>query len=89
MVARVVAPFPFPFLHVTGFRLQAFANAGNLLPFTARTRTLFTDTRLSLGVGIMLGLGGVARIEANYAVPIRKKEGDLEQRWQIGLAANL
>jgi len=89
LLAKLVAPLPIPVLNATGFKFQAFANAGNLLSWTSRTRAFLAESRLSLGVGVLLSLGGMARLEANYAVPVRKNPSDVEQRWQIGLATNI
>lgn len=32
--------------------------------------------RLSYGAGIVLRLGGIARLEVNYCVPVRTQKGD-------------
>jgi len=34
------------------------------------------DFRLSYGLGLALKLGGVARIELNYCVPVKASRGD-------------
>lgn len=37
---------------------------------------LMDKYRLSYGVGLMLRLGTVARVELNYCVPLRSQRGD-------------
>ena len=47
------------YLHLARFKL------GNLIPQVTQ------DFRLSYGLGLALKLGGVARIELNYCVPVK------------------
>jgi len=67
------------------FRTHAFVTAGNLLTdYTYKTNKgvgqnidkAIKNFRLSYGVGLALRLGGVARIELNYCVPIRAQSSD-------------
>lgn len=87
--ASLAAPLPIPVLDALGLRAQVFADAGNLLPWSAPLPSLLGDLRASVGCGLAFALG-VARVELNYAVPLRRVAGkDWEQRWQFGLAATI
>lgn len=37
---------------------------------------LINNTRLSVGTGIVIGFGNIARLELNYAWPLWKLNGD-------------
>ena len=39
-------------------------------------RNLSETLRLSYGLGIVLRLGGIARLEVNYVIPVRYQTGD-------------
>lgn len=89
--AALAAPLPLPVLDSLGLRAHVFADAGNLLPWSAPLHELWSGMRLSAGAGLAFALG-VARVELNYAVPLRRGGGggrDFEQRWQFGLAATI
>lgn len=67
------------------FRLHTFFNAGNLMSNYqfAASRGLqgnldqaVQNFRLTYGLGLAFMLGGVARIELNYCVPLRTQKGD-------------
>lgn len=67
------------------FRTHAFVNAGNLMSDFEfnRDKSLGRNVdeavqnfRLSYGLGLALKLGGIARVELNYCVPIRAGRGD-------------
>lgn len=64
------------------FRTHMFATAGNVGRFRlsgnmARDlEQVSQDFRLSYGLGLALKLGGVARIELNYVVPVKASRGD-------------
>lgn len=64
------------------FRTHAFLTAGNVGSYWLSgnlqrdVETLTQDFRLSYGLGLALKLGGVARIELNYCVPVKACRGD-------------
>jgi len=68
------------------FRTHCFVNAGNLMSESDlfhSSRDLQTNIdaavqnfRLTYGIGIGMKLGGIARIELNYCVPMRTQRGD-------------
>lgn len=65
------------------FRSHAFVTAGNVGSYWRLAGGLgreleraAEDFRLSYGVGLAFKLGGVARIELNYCVPVRASRGD-------------
>lgn len=48
-----------------------------------------TEARLACGAGVALRLGGVARVELNYCVPLKARQGDVTaQGIQFGIAAH-
>ena len=78
------------------FRLHFFANAGNLMDinlenngFRNNLNKIITDSRYSYGLGIMLMLGGIARLEINYCIPRNTKPTDgINPGLQIGVGLN-
>lgn len=65
------------------FRFHTFFNAGNLMSdyqfnqsFQDNVDRAVQNFRLSYGLGLAFKLGGVARIELNYCVPLRTQRGD-------------
>jgi outer membrane protein insertion porin family len=64
------------------FRTHFFVNAGNLstVDFGRQWRenltSLTSTARWSYGAGIVLRMGGIARLELNYCVPVRSQPGD-------------
>lgn len=64
------------------FRTHFFVNAGNLtaldrhVSWRDNLSGLAETLRLSYGAGIVLRLGGIARLEVNYCVPVRSQKGD-------------
>ena len=64
------------------FRTHAFVTAGNLGKFSpeaglnTNVEELLQNFRLSYGLGLALQLGGIARIELNYCVPVKAQRGD-------------
>lgn len=80
------------------FRTHTFITAGNLLTdYTYKTNRgigqnldrAIRNFRLSYGVGLALRLGGIARIELNYCVPIRAQTGDkVVPGLQLGVGVN-
>jgi len=67
------------------FRTHTFVTAGNLMPSFAYSprKSLgqnldeaVRNFRLSYGIGIVMSLGGIARIEMNYCYPLRAQKGD-------------
>lgn len=82
---HIFAPLPFrPGRGGFGdlFRSHFFVNAGNLGNMNLRgnagrsLQELFNHFRLSYGLGVALQLGGVARIELNYCIPVKSETGD-------------
>ncbi len=59
------------------FRTHLFVNAGNIGDFEVsgtaaqNVAELLDDLRLSYGIGLAFKLGGMARIELNYCIPVR------------------
>jgi len=64
------------------FRSHVFVTAGNVGNFWLSgtmgrdLEQVTQDFRLSYGLGLALKLGGVARIELNYCVPVKASRGD-------------
>lgn len=67
------------------FRLHTFLNAGNLMSdykfasgkgLQANIDEMVQNFRLTYGLGLAFKLGGIARIELNYCVPLRTQAGD-------------
>lgn len=77
------------------FRMHVFANAGNaqnieLTRYNSNAvNKLLTEARWSYGIGIMMMLGGVARLEVNYCVPKNAKATDgVNPGLQVGVGMN-
>lgn len=52
-------------------------------------RTLLSEVRLSYGAGLAMSLGGFARVELNYCVPLLVQRGDRPSHGlQFGVAAS-
>ncbi|CAH1786233.1 unnamed protein product [Owenia fusiformis] len=64
------------------FRTHFFVNAGNAVNVDFNTTAIenlqqLVDTvRLTYGMGVVLNLGGVARLELNYCIPVKSQPGD-------------
>lgn len=98
--AALHAYTPLPLLSRGGsisdkFRLHAFVNTGNIGNFVLtddykqNLQTLIRDMRLSYGAGLAMTLGGFARVELNYCVPLLLQRGDRPNHGlQFGVAAN-
>jgi len=96
--AHIYAPLPFrPGKGGFGdlFRTHLFATAGNVGKFwltgdLARDYEQITsDFRWSYGLGLALKLGGVARIELNYVVPVKASRTDkITPGLQFGVGVN-
>ncbi|CAB4060977.1 SAM50 [Lepeophtheirus salmonis] len=70
------------------FRIHGFLNAGNAL-HELSADALFRDTRMSYGCGLAFKLGGMARIELNYCIPVSTYKGDrLSPGFQFGVGVN-
>ncbi|XP_063418963.1 sorting and assembly machinery component 50 homolog [Mytilus trossulus] len=74
------------------FRSHFFVTAGNLgnvnLMETAKEnlKNLTETFRLSYGLGVVLRLGGIARLEINYVIPVRSQIGDnVDRGFQYGI----
>ncbi|OWR51657.1 Sorting and assembly machinery component 50 protein [Danaus plexippus plexippus] len=74
------------------FRSHFFINGGCLAhPEESGLAILdaLTEARLACGAGVALRLGGVARVELNYCVPLKARQGDVTaQGIQFGIAAH-
>ncbi|KAF7731562.1 hypothetical protein EC973_009326 [Apophysomyces ossiformis] len=75
-------------------KAHAFFNAGNIIPWDKATplnttiTTLSEDPRTSAGFGLIFH-HDVARVEANFCIPLRFKTGDVPKPgFQIGLGIN-
>ena len=96
---------PLPFANMTKaagffdlFRTHWFVNAGNLMSDSnfVNSRGLqhnidaaVQNFRLTYGIGLGMKLGGIARIELNYCVPIRTQRGDKPAPgFQIGIGVD-
>ncbi len=80
---HVFAPLPFrPGKGGFGdlFRTHLFVNAGNIdavEPTSGRNmEEVLKNFRLSYGLGVAFRLGGIARIELNYCIPVKLRRGD-------------
>eukprot|EP00794_Sanderia_malayensis_P004454 gene4454-5045_t len=77
------------------FKLHFFANAGNAQNIelhqynSMAMNKIVTEARWSYGVGIMMMLGGIARLEVNYCIPRNTKTSDgVNQGLQVGVGMN-
>ncbi|XP_045621493.1 sorting and assembly machinery component 50 homolog A isoform X2 [Procambarus clarkii] len=77
------------------FRLHAFVNTGNIGDFVLtddykrNLQVLVRDMRLSYGAGLAMSLGGFARVELNYCIPLLLQRGDRpNQGLQFGVAVS-
>ncbi|XP_054718205.1 sorting and assembly machinery component 50 homolog [Uloborus diversus] len=92
------APLPFrPLKQVLDkiCRTHLFLNTGNIGNFAFtddyhhNTMVLLSRLRWSWGFGVVLAVGGIARFELNYCVPISSQPGDRAQEGlQFGLGIN-
>lgn len=94
--AHLYAPLPFS-TRQGGFgdlfRTHLFFNAGNLqnVQFQdggceSAVRSLFAGLRCSWGAGVILKMGGIARLELNYAMPIlARQEDSVNKGFQFGI----
>jgi len=77
------------------FRTHLFMTAGNVGSFWLSGNMqrdldmLAQDFRLSYGLGLAVKLGGIARIELNYCIPVRASRGDkVNPGLQFGVGVN-
>ena len=80
------------------FRTHLFVTAGNVLGnfdfsrnqnFSRSIDEATHNFRLSYGIGLALKLGGIARVELNYCIPIRAQRGDRPAPGlQLGVGVN-
>ncbi|CAG0914796.1 unnamed protein product [Notodromas monacha] len=91
--------FPMPGISHYGFsdsfRFHAFATAGHIGElqekpnFEELRHTLRQNLRASCGIGMVLRLGDMARLELNYALPMIWQNGDQRQRgFQLGIGVD-
>ncbi|XP_050358562.1 sorting and assembly machinery component 50 homolog [Nymphalis io] len=91
---HVYAPLPFqPGKGGLGelFRSHLFLNAGCLAHPEESASALegLWEARVACGAGVALRLGGAARVELNYCVPLRARAGDVPAPGlQLGVAAH-
>ncbi|XP_065648421.1 sorting and assembly machinery component 50 homolog [Hydra vulgaris] len=68
------------------FRLHLFFNAGSLSDFNTSFRDFISKPRYSYGLGVMIMLGAVARLEINYCIPKNAQPGDvINNGLQVGV----
>jgi len=91
---------PLPFRPGAGglgdlFRSHVFVTGGNIGNFwltgnvTRDMEAITQDFRLSYGLGLAIKLGGVARIELNYCLPVKASRGDkAAPGLQLGVGVN-
>lgn len=77
------------------FRLHFFANAGNvqnmeLISYNSNElNKMVREARWSYGLGLMMMIGGIARLEVNYCIPRNAKASDgLNPGLQVGVGMN-
>ena len=76
------------------FRTHMFLTAGNMTNASETSLVknlddLSKNVRLSYGAGLAFKLGGVARVELNYCIPVRAERGDkVAPGIQFGLGVN-
>jgi len=77
------------------FRTHLFMNAGNVGSFWLSGNLqddidkLTQDFRLSYGLGLAVKLGGIARVELNYCIPVKASRGDrVNPGLQFGVGVN-
>ncbi|KAL7646803.1 UNVERIFIED_CONTAM: hypothetical protein RMT77_002058 [Armadillidium vulgare] len=77
------------------FRLHSFVNIGNIGDFDLtdnykrNLENLFKDMRLSYGAGLAMSLGGFARVELNYCIPLILQRYDRPYNGiQFGVSTN-
>uniref|UniRef100_A0A6M2CZL0 Putative sorting and assembly machinery component 50 ovary overexpressed n=1 Tax=Rhipicephalus microplus TaxID=6941 RepID=A0A6M2CZL0_RHIMP len=77
------------------FRTHAFATAGNVDDFKftndmqKNIELVTQNLRWSVGAGIVLSIGHIARFELNYCVPMKAKSGDrLNHGLQFGIGVS-
>lgn len=90
---HIYAPLPFrPGRGGFGelFRLHLFLNSGNLANVgNLDAKDFLSNPRLSFGIGIMLVMGGMARLELNYCIPKNARPDDmLNPGFQLGVGVN-
>ena len=86
---------PLPFLkrgdYEELFRTHLFCTAGNNVSENEikKMDDVFKTFRLSYGVGLAFKLGGIARIELNYCIPVKSERGDkIAPGLQLGVGFN-
>lgn len=76
---------PLPFLHKqkglsSWLKTHSFVNMGNIFSLNSlksiNKENLFENTRLSVGSGLVIGFGQMARLELNYVYPLWKSQYD-------------
>lgn len=75
------------------FKLHGFLNGGNLTNFSFdlskgvrdNCKIFTNDVRCSIGAGLTLKLGSVARVELNFIHPLRSVKSDVLRQFQFGI----
>lgn len=72
---------PLPFLHDNKklnkwLKTHSFVNMGNLTSMSSSKENLFSQTKLSIGTGIVIAFAQMARLELNYVYPLWKNQHD-------------
>lgn len=76
---------PLPFLHnqkkvSSWLKTHSFINMGNMVAVndtkSLSKKNLFENTRLTIGSGVVIAFGGMARLELNYVYPLWKNKND-------------
>ncbi|CAF1091084.1 unnamed protein product [Brachionus calyciflorus] len=92
---------PLPFLHkntkLNWLKTHSFVNIGNILSLNQikqvindqNVNNLINNTRLSVGTGLVIGFGNIARLELNYVWPLWKLNSDkVLNGMQFGVGIN-
>lgn len=87
---------PLPFLQDNStlskwLKTHSFINMGNLTSISSGKENLISNTRLSVGSGIVIAFGQMARLELNYVYPLWKSQQDKSVtglQFGIGIAFN-
>lgn len=92
---------PLPFLHnhkglTSWLKTHTFVNIGNIFSLNSlrnmkenKLEPLFSNARLSIGTGVVVAFGNIARVELNYVMPLKKLLEDKSVKGlQFGIGIN-